>query len=344
MRALSLLYLSPLIAPTLAYTLVDDYLANGQFFDRFNFFNSSDPTHGSVSYLSRESSEKAGLVSCSANNVKIRVDSSNVALNGRPSVRIESKQTYTQGLIILDLDHMPGGICGTWPAFWTLGPKWPTHGEIGMCSHPLSRDDESSPPPDIIEGVNSQTTNLMTLHTNAGCTTRNNTALATSQLQTPNCDIKATDQSPNAGCSFKAPNQNTYGKGFNRAGGGVYATEWTSTAISIWFFPRGRIPLDIAAGIPDPATWGRPLSYFKGDCNFEEHFKDHQIIFDTTFCGDWAEPDWNAGECKRVHRCSCKDYVAKNPAAFVEAYWSVNELKVYQQQQQGKKGVLDGGG
>lgn len=35
---------------------------------------------------------------------------------GRASARIESKKTFTHGLIISDIAHMPGGICGTWPA------------------------------------------------------------------------------------------------------------------------------------------------------------------------------------------------------------------------------------
>ncbi len=86
---------------------------------------------------------------------------------GRKSVRITSKASFTHGLIISDIGHMPGGICGTWPARtyptrvnlcmcaydiidWTLGPNWPSNGEI-----------------DIIEGVNNAATNLMSLHTYA---------------------------------------------------------------------------------------------------------------------------------------------------------------------------------
>jgi hypothetical protein len=31
-------------------------------------------------------------------------------------VRIVSKKNWTHGLFIADIEHMPGGICGTWPA------------------------------------------------------------------------------------------------------------------------------------------------------------------------------------------------------------------------------------
>jgi hypothetical protein len=35
---------------------------------------------------------------------------------GRNSVRLVSKKSWTHGLFIADIAHMPGGICGTWPA------------------------------------------------------------------------------------------------------------------------------------------------------------------------------------------------------------------------------------
>lgn len=55
------------------------------------------------------------------NAVKLSVDSTNSydsdgSMGGRPSVRIESKQPVNQGLVIGDFAHMPGSICGTWPA------------------------------------------------------------------------------------------------------------------------------------------------------------------------------------------------------------------------------------
>ena len=53
---------------------------------------------------------------------------------------------------------MPQG-CGVWPAFWMFGPNWPNNGEI-----------------DIIEGVNNQPENGVTLHTSDGCDYANTSA------------------------------------------------------------------------------------------------------------------------------------------------------------------------
>lgn len=72
------------------------------------------------------------MIVASSTSVSFGVDYKNVAPYGRQSIRLTSKKSYNSGLIILDLAHMPGGICGTWPAFWTLGPDWPNHGEIDI--------------------------------------------------------------------------------------------------------------------------------------------------------------------------------------------------------------------
>ena len=48
------------------------------------------------------------------------------------------------------------------------------------------------------------------------------------------------------GCGVSSTQPNSEGNAFNAVGGGVYAMEWTSTAIQIWFFPRDRIPPSIS--------------------------------------------------------------------------------------------------
>lgn len=97
-----------------AYTLEDDYFAGNNFFGQFSFFTGNDPTHGFVQYQSQSSAQSMGLLSSSPFNAIMRVDSTNVQPNGRPSVRLTSNKSYSTGLVIIDLEHMPGGICGTW--------------------------------------------------------------------------------------------------------------------------------------------------------------------------------------------------------------------------------------
>jgi hypothetical protein len=67
--------------------------------------------------MNQTTAQNDGLIGISNGSVYMGVDSANVASgSGRASVRVASKKTYNHGLIILDLVHMPGGICGTWPA------------------------------------------------------------------------------------------------------------------------------------------------------------------------------------------------------------------------------------
>jgi hypothetical protein len=102
------------------YTLQDDY-SPSTFLDMFDAFTGADPTDGFVKFVDKSS----GLMTSSASSVKLAADSTNVTPGGRPAVRLTSKNTYSQGLFIADIAHMPGSICGAWPAFWTFGPDWP---------------------------------------------------------------------------------------------------------------------------------------------------------------------------------------------------------------------------
>ncbi|KAJ9270158.1 CAZyme family GH16 [Paecilomyces variotii] len=308
---------------TAAYTLQQDFGVSS-FFDNFAFFTGTDPTNGFVDYVDQSTAQSAGLIS-TGSSVYIGVDNTNVASSsGRQSVRISSTATFNHGLVILDLAHMPGGICGTWPAFWMLGSDWPNNGEI-----------------DIIEGVNDQSNNDMTLHTSDGCSITSSGF--TGSLVTSNCYVDASGQSTNSGCQIASSSSQSFGTNFNNAGGGVYATEWTSDAISIWFFPRGSIPSDITSGSPDPTSWGTPDANFAGDCDIDSHFNSLQIVFDTTFCGDWAGAVWSSDSTCSALASSCQDYVQNNPTAFKDAYWEINSLNVYQDSSNSISNIISGG-
>ncbi|KAL8749892.1 MAG: hypothetical protein Q9184_006624 [Pyrenodesmia sp. 2 TL-2023] len=283
-----------------AYHLQDDYSA-ANFFNMFNFDTFDDPTHGYVNYVDQATANSQGLLRTTNGQVTFGVDHTNIASGrGRTSIRLTSKAQYTRGLVVVDLAHMPGSICGAWPAFWMTGPNWPNSGEI-----------------DIIEGVNTGSQNQITMHTGPGCT------LAGSSCQGA------------LGCHIKPPGSNNYGTNFNNAGGGVYAMEWTSGYINVWFWPRGSVPSDALGANPSPSTWGAATASFVGgdNCNIDQHFQNNHIVFTTTFCGDWAGSVWGQdGTCSALAG-SCQDYVQNHPEAFAEAYWTVNSLKVYKSDQ-----------
>lgn len=172
----------------------------------------------------------------------------------------------------------------------------------------------------------------MTLHTSAGPRISKSSAQTafTGKVITQDCNVNAPGQSKNAGCAIADNTGLTFGNDFNINGGGVYATEWTSTSISIWFFPRGKFPSDIASASPSPSkNWGPPTSVFTGDFSMDDHFKNLKIIFDTTFCGDWAGNTWNDTQCAHLAP-TCEAFVSNNPNAFSEAYWAINTLQVFQ--------------
>ena len=187
---------------------------------------------------------------------------------------------------------MPTG-CGTWPAWWSVGPSWPRAGEI-----------------DVIEGVNVSPFDATTLHTNGGCTVSGRNASASTGTPgvgsngqpAENCDVDAPGQYSNQGCSVgnTAAGGLSYGAPFNAQRGGTVAHLWDPTdGVSAWFWPRGTVPPDVAARMaPDPKAWGEPYALFPfsaATCDGAAHFHDHQLIFDLTFCGDWAGADFASG-------------------------------------------------
>jgi hypothetical protein len=333
-----------------AYKLTDD-LSYKNFFSSFDFFSGPDPTQGFVQFQNLTSAIDHGLVGYleDTQSVFMGVDYSNKDAKGRASVRLESKKAWNHGLLIADIHHMPHSECGVWPALWLLSANetWPLGGEI-----------------DLLEGVNDYQSNSVTLHTSKGCVVDDSTSDGfgqagnnldtplpfTGSLTTGDCDVAAEGQGNNVGCSIHAPttvsnlqmgtgsdnSESTlpsYGTGFNKAGGGIYAMEWTSISISVWFLPRNSPFSTNATSTPDPTLWGTPMARFSGTgCDFEERFKNLKIIFDTTFCGEWAGMEWDKSCATKTGVSTCEAYVRDNPEVFKEAFWEVANLRWYQKE------------
>jgi hypothetical protein len=297
------------------YTIQDFYQGE-DFINQWDFFTGTDPTGGNVNYQSKSDAQSKGLayVNDCDNSTVLAVDSTSTVASGgkRDSVRITSQKSYNSGLFVIDASNMPVG-CSTWPSFWTVGPNWPSAGEI-----------------DIIEGVNNQATNQMTLHsgTSQSCAiakSNSSTDRFTGQVLGTNC---YSTENADAGCGVEDTDTRSFGYGFNNADGGVFALLWdNSSGMSMWHFARADIPADLIAQTPKPSTWSTPAGFWSAQsCDISANFYDHQMVIDTTICGNWA-----GGSAYSSSGCpgTCSDMVA-NATNYVDAKWVINYVAVYQ--------------
>ncbi|PRP78600.1 endo-1,3(4)-beta-glucanase [Planoprotostelium fungivorum] len=284
------------------------------FFDNWNFFTGNDPTNGHVKFVSQSEAKSAGLISTSGSNIYMGVDHTNNATDGRRAVRLQSKQAWSRALFVLVLPHMPGAACGVWPAFWSNGPgTWPYGGEI-----------------DVLEGVNKLGTNQYTLHTGPNCQMPASRNMTGKWVQSNNCDNTMTASGGGgAGCAV-GDQDGTFGSAFNKRGGGAIAYDIRDSGIRAWTFTKDTLPSDIRSDSIDTAQWPQPNAYFPfGSSCSADHFGAQTLIFDITFCGDWAGSNW-VYNTQAACPGSCKDFVSYNPKAFSNTYWTIESLKVYQ--------------
>lgn len=295
--------------------IIEDTYDASNFFESFNFFTGDDPTHGTVTYVDNATAfaQNLSYISWDGKVIMKGDDTSTLqAGQNRNSVRVSSNKIYNTGLFILDINRAPWG-CGVWPAFWTLGNgQWPTTGEI-----------------DIIEGVHDNEHNQVTWHTSAGCNLTASSDFTGTIVQQNNqsyLDCEGSATLP--GCGVIEWSQASYGPTFDAQGGGVFAMKWDQDGISVWNFYRVAVPEDIQEGFPNPATWPNPTATLEPTgCNPLEYFNNHTIIFDITFCGDWAGNSYATSGCPGT----CSDRLM-DPTNFVNASWSINTLKVYRRQ------------
>ncbi|KAI9455818.1 glycoside hydrolase family 16 protein [Boletus coccyginus] len=288
-------------------------LTGQNFIDAFTWETKPDPNWGRVNYVDLTTAQSKGLVTLRADSTTIL----NSTGPGRDSFDLMSRNQYTTHVamhvlspVFFDIVHMPEG-CGTWPAVCTL----PAHflGEI-----------------DIVEGVNNQSPDTITLHTSANCTMPPLRAMSGTS-QGNNCDVSETE---NTSCGVTVNSPNSFGPSFNSAGGGWYAIERTSSFIKVFFWSRHSInvPKDISSPGSTIHTdnWGIPAAYFpsSANCNFATHLSPFNIVIDLDFCGPWAgnAQTYSKSGCPST----CTDFVNSNPSAFQNAYFTFNALTIYE--------------
>lgn len=139
-----------------------------------------------------------------------------------------------------------------------VGPNWPNRGEL-----------------DIIEGVNLNTYNQVTLHSSAGCNPSVGSGGQTAH-NIGNGDCGAGGGF--VGCGRESNIATSYGTAFNANGGGVYAALWTSSGIKVWYFASRDVPSNIRNNNPDPNSWGTPMANFGPGCDYDGKFGGMNIV------------------------------------------------------------------
>jgi len=277
-------------------------------------------TKGNAYYTTKQECLDEGL--CKIDGNVARMSSNHVDVQHyRRSHKLVSQMGFRLGTHFIDVNHMPTG-CGNWPALWMFGDDWPNNGEI-----------------DILEGVHTQSQNANNLHTRSGCRLDPRTKVGDGSAVHFNCDAHANNGS---GCGYRWNNPNSFGKGFNDQKGGVIIMNWTDTKLTLQFVNRSEVhkhdilvnppqslPIDIDVSQFGPLASSFDFSKGSQCDNGNQYFGPNKYVINNTFCGDWAGNVWHQyGNCQALNR-TCEDYVTKNPQAFKDAYWEINEIRVY---------------
>jgi len=292
--------------------LQDNHVGESFFDGSFSWQTSDDPTGGRVNYVDMPTAQALNVSYVNGDKFVMRADDQNVVTSGRGrnSMRIASTKAYRDSVIVMDIEHMPYG-CSQWPAFWTLTTgNWPDGGEI-----------------DMLEGINTHSINLGSLHTSSGCTMPDNRDQK-GHADTTDCNANVNDDS---GCGTSFSSTSSYGQGLNNNGGGWFVMKRTdSDGVSMYFWPRNdkSVPDDVrtnTGSVSPSSSWGKPEGVWPtSQCDFASHFTEHNIVINLTFCGAWAGNEF--GVCGQG---DCNTFVDQNPQAFTEAYWEINSLRVY---------------
>uniref|UniRef100_A0A0W0FCX0 GH16 domain-containing protein n=1 Tax=Moniliophthora roreri TaxID=221103 RepID=A0A0W0FCX0_MONRR len=306
------------------YRLVGEY-SGEEFFSKWDFVEGIDPdTDGNVQYVDQNTAlqQRLAYIDSETGNAILRVDNTTRIETGssayRDSVKMFSKDAYpVGGLIIMDAVHIPYG-CSVWPVFGARGADlpWPEKGAI-----------------DIIEGVNGMTSNNMVMYTDAGCTQASN-VVQTGKTVDRDCGTAL-------GCKVEETKPNSYGPGFSRAGGGVFAAQIDTSGIFLWFWSRTDIPASISNVKSDTdmdmSDWGQPsAAYPAATCDIAKFFKPRKLVLHITLCGSWAGvlPIYSQtcpGECIAN--------VIGDGSNYGEAYWEISYIRTFAVQASNSRAV-----
>lgn len=327
----------PCVNGAVSTFLLSETINSTNFFDKFTFKTSgkvitlNDDNGSWVKYQNLTEAKRKNIASIRDDEIYLGVDHTNVLDHlldeGRDTFRAESRLPYYQGLFIARFSHLPKPVCGSWPAFWTLGGNWPRGGEI-----------------DVYEGWHLNQHNRPAIHVGperdyGKC--RLQDASQSSRIISYNCDNECSipsKQWKNQGCQSEVID-GIWGS----PDGGTQALLWTNESIKIYSWKQGMEPSNIRLPAIDTSYWGQPVVHLR-DCDVQKSFGPQEIIINIALCGNPIEQPgiWNQGgdqACLKVAGPDCRAYVAKNPSHFKDVYFQVRDIRYFKLDTQNQKSL-----
>jgi len=259
------------------------------FFDNWTFVT-EDMVHGAHQFTTREDAERYGLISADGTSARIGVGG--LRQPSRPgeaykrySVHIRSNEAWEPQksmVVAMKYRNVPNG-CGIWPGFWTTNSDkvWPDGGEL-----------------DILEYANYDESKV-SFHTSVHChlDSRRIAQCLPKHSEGPGPSDCFTSYFKNAfGCR---PRQHQRRGDEYAKNPGVVAAEWTEDHITVFYFPEGQIPLDLANNTPQPDGWSDfvvAFLPFKQPCS---GIGPQELVLNVQLCGDAAGGPWAGSACAR---------------------------------------------
>ncbi|KAM3502187.1 hypothetical protein MY11210_009144 [Beauveria gryllotalpidicola] len=312
-------------AASLSYTLSKTYDASN-FLDEFEF-QTSAINPGSIfwvpfiNYQNKADALDKGLVSVQNGKIYLGVDSKKPSYREeRPTVRVLSKNSFNQGLVITKFTHLPEPVCGGSPFFGTSGagayPDIKINMYEGLDLYPVKQVGIFTPGlGQCVEDQYNQT-----------------------RYSGGDCKVHvyaAGNRLLHRFCHFEQIQNKIWGS----PEGGIQALEWTSDAIKLYNWPIDAAPSNIESSNPDTSSWGTPSAQFiKPGCDTEKTLSNQRLDFSLGFCGsellwssDYADDNYGPTCSVITGQKSCHGHVANKPQAFENYYFEVENIRIFQE-------------
>ncbi|KAK0532518.1 hypothetical protein OC842_003267 [Tilletia horrida] len=321
---------TPAAAVASTFSLNKTYDASN-FLSEFSWSTPPSGVGGYLEYVSQGAAMQKNVTEVRDGSLFLRVQSNNSPRDPTNyAARIVSKQAWGDGAYVVNVSHVPSA-CWSRPTLQTIANKPDDQVQDGTLINIIQNGNEASPG------------NVVTLRaSNCLIPTQIPSQLSSSTVINGNCTWLGQGYFTNGdGCEVgMGTDPPTWGQGLNANGGGIYAMvrdmSPNGSGISVWYFKQGSEPADLKLGSNsmEPIKWGTPAVHMDVASTCKTELGSHNIVFDMSIgidvnvgYKDGISPGNSSCFVGTQNLSALEYYVAT--ARFPEAYWQVNNIRVF---------------